>query len=256
MHIPDGYLGPITWIILWILMIPFWIHASRKLKKELNTKKVPLLATGAALSFVIMMFNFPIPGGTTGHAVGGTLIAILLGPWAALIAESVALLIQALFFGDGGITTFGANCFNMGLVLSFVGYGIYKLIANNAPANSSRHWIGAAIGSYIGINTAALCCGLELGLQTIIYPAVNGQYSYFMYPISISVPTMLIGHLCVYGIVESVLTTLIIIYIQKTDPSLLRLVKKTIIITNSDDNPGSQNSKTITDPILNSNSGE
>ncbi len=101
MHIPDGYLGPITWGALWIVMIPIWIIASRKLKKDLKTKNVPLLAMGAAFSFVIMMFNVPIFGGSTGHAVGGTLIAIVLGPWAALVAVSVALIIQALFFGDG-----------------------------------------------------------------------------------------------------------------------------------------------------------
>jgi cobalt/nickel transport system permease protein len=80
--------------------------------------------------------------------VGGTLSAIVLGPWAAVIAVSVALVIQALFFGDGGITAIGANCFNMGVVLPFVGYYIYKLISINADISSSRHWIGAGIGSY------------------------------------------------------------------------------------------------------------
>ena len=71
MHIPDGYLGPITWVTMWVVMVPIWAIAARKLNKNLNTKQVPLLAIGAAFSFVIMMFNFPIPGGTTGHAVGG-----------------------------------------------------------------------------------------------------------------------------------------------------------------------------------------
>ena len=80
-----------------------------------------------------MMFNVPLPGGTTGHAVCGTLVAILFGPWAATIAVSIALAIQAVFFGDGGILAFGANCFNMAFVLPLLGYTVYKLIAGKNP---------------------------------------------------------------------------------------------------------------------------
>jgi cobalt/nickel transport system permease protein len=228
LHIPDGYLGPITWIVLWLVMIPLWIIAARKLKKDLKTKNVPLLAMGAAFSFVIMMFNFPVLGGTTGHAVGGTLIAIVLGPWAALIAVSVALVIQALFFGDGGITAIATNCFNMGVVLPFVGYYVYRLISTNADITSSRHWIGAGIGGYIGINVAATLAGFELGLQTILYPAVNGHFQYFMYPLSVSVPAMAFGHLIMFSFVEAIVTLLVVRYLQQTDPSLLRLSARTI----------------------------
>ncbi len=228
MHIPDGYLGPITWIALWLVMIPIWIIASRKLEKDMKTKNVPLLAMGAAFSFVIMMFNVPIFGGSTGHAVGGTLIAIVLGPWAALIAVSVALIIQALFFGDGGITAIGANCFNMGVVLPFVGYYIYRAISVNADITSSRHWIGAGIGSYIGLNVAAILTGFEFGLQTILYPAVNGHFQYFMYPLSVSIPAMAIEHLVLFGFVEGIVTLMVVRYLQQTDPSLLRLSSSTI----------------------------
>ncbi|MCZ7382510.1 MAG: cobalt transporter CbiM, partial [Candidatus Methanoperedens sp.] len=220
MHIPDGYLGPITWITLWLVMIPIWAIAARKLKKDLKTKNVPLLAMGAAFSFVIMMFNVPVLGGSTGHAVGGTLIAIVLGPWAALIAVSVALIIQALFFGDGGITAIGANCFNMGFVLPFIGYYIYRLISVNADIISSRRWIGAGIASYISINVAAVLVGIEFGLQTILYPAVDGKFQYFMYPLSVSVPAMAVEHLTVFGFVEALVTLLVVRYLQQTDPSL------------------------------------
>ncbi|HME51102.1 MAG TPA: cobalt transporter CbiM [Candidatus Lokiarchaeia archaeon] len=223
MHIPDGYLGPITFISLWIVMIPAWAIASSRLKRSLDTKQVPLLAVGAAFSFVIMLFNIPFPGGTTGHAVGGTFIAIMLGPAAALVAESVVLLIQALFFGDGGITTFGANCFNMAFILPCIGYVVYKLITRHAGARSARVWIGAAIGSYVGINAAALCAGIELGSQTILYPAVNGQFTYFMYPVDISVTVMLAGHMLAFGIAEAMITALIVAYLQKNDPALLHL---------------------------------
>lgn len=96
-----------------------------------------MMGAAAALSFLGMMFNVPLPGGTTGHAVGGTLAAILLGPYAACISISTALLLQALIFGDGGILAFGANCFNMALVLPFVGYALYRLLTKGAAAGTS-----------------------------------------------------------------------------------------------------------------------
>lgn len=83
-------------------MVLVWRKAVLKVKKELPRKKMPLLGICSAFSFLIMMFNLPLPGGTTGHAVGATLVAILLGPYAAVISLTIALAIQALFFGDGG----------------------------------------------------------------------------------------------------------------------------------------------------------
>src|SRR6266568_2945704 len=121
MHIPDGYLSPATCAVMYGAASPFWVLAVRRVRRVLNDRSVPLLAVFAALAFAIMMFNIPVPGGTTAHAVGGTLIAIVLGPWAAVIGVSTALILQALFFGDGGITTIGANCFNMAIVLPLVG---------------------------------------------------------------------------------------------------------------------------------------
>src|SRR5512140_1340455 len=107
MHIPDGYLSPQTYLSLYGIPIPILAVAARKVKQTLRSRHVPLLALGAAFSFVIMMFNVPVPGGTSGHAVGAVLVAVLLGPWAACIAVSIALIVQALMFGDGGITAIG-----------------------------------------------------------------------------------------------------------------------------------------------------
>src|SRR3954463_12070374 len=125
MHIPDGYLSPATCAALYGWAAPFWYVALNRVKTALHTRLVPLLSLVSAFSFVIMMFNLPLPAGTTGHAVGIGIAAIVLGPWASMIAISTALLIQAVFFGDGGITTFGANCLNMAIVGSFVAYGTY-----------------------------------------------------------------------------------------------------------------------------------
>ena len=199
------------------VMIPIWANASRAVKKTLSARQVPYLAIGAAFSFVIMMFNLPIPGGSSGHAVGGVLVAILLGPWAACIAVTVALVIQALLFGDGGITAIGANCFNMAFVLPFTGYYVYRLISSNSPVGSRRRVIAAGAGAYVGICVAALCAGIEFGLQPLLYHTANGQALYSPYGLNVAVPAMVLGHLVVIGWVEVLVTALVVKYLQKQD---------------------------------------
>ena len=221
MHIPDGYLGPTTCGIFYAVMLPIWAVASKIVKSTLKVKQVPLLAIGAAFSFVIMMFNVPIPEGTTGHAVGGVLVAILLGPWAACIAITVALVIQALLFGDGGITAIGANCFNMAFVLPFVGYYLYKIISYQAPVGSNRRVIAAGIAGYVALNIAALFTGIEFGLQPILHHTAGGQALYCPYGLKIAVLAMAGEHLLVFGWVEAIVTALVIKYLQKQAPELL-----------------------------------
>jgi cobalt/nickel transport system permease protein len=221
MHIPDGYLGPLTCVVLGAAILPVWAVASKNVKKTLKAKQVPMLAMGAAFSFVIMMFNVPIPGGTTGHAVGGVLVALLLGPWAACISITVALVVQALLFGDGGITAIGANCFNMAFVLPFTGYYIYKAISFNSAPDSPRKVIAAAIAGYLAINIAAACAGFEFGIQPLLYHEVSGHALYCPYDLNVALPAMLGGHLLVFGWVEALVTALVLRYLQKQAPELL-----------------------------------
>ncbi len=221
MHIPDGYLSPSTCAVGYLGMLPIWAAAVKKVKKNLNTRLIPLMVIGAAFSFVLMMFNVPIPGGTTAHAVGGGILAVILGPWAATICISIALAIQALLFGDGGILTYGFNCFNMAVVIPFVTWFIYQRMAGKTEATSSRRWIWAAIGSYIGINVAALCNGTELGLQPLLFHTAQGVPLYCPYPIWISVPAMLLAHLLMAGPVEAIVTGLVTRYFQATNPSVI-----------------------------------
>jgi cobalt/nickel transport system permease protein len=221
MHIPDGYLGPATCGIFYAVMLPIWAFASKIIKKTLSARQVPLLAIGAAFSFVIMMFNVPIPGGTTGHAIGGVLVAILLGPWAACMAVTVALVVQALLFGDGGITALGANCFNMAFVLPFAGYYVYRLISHDSPVNLKRRVIAAGIAGYVGINVAALCAGVEFGLQPLFYHTANGQSLYCPYGLKVAVLAMLGGHMLVFGWVEAIVTAFVVKYLQKQSPELI-----------------------------------
>ncbi len=219
-HIPDGYISPATAVAFYGAAMPFWYTASRKLKRLLSGQTVPLLALFSAFSFTIMMFNIPVPGGTTAHAVGGTLAAIVMGPWAAIVSVSVALIIQALFFGDGGITAIGANCFNMAIMLPLAGYGVYWLISRNSDPLSRRRLIGAAIGAYIGINVAGLLVGTELGIQPIFWSEA-GRALYAPYPLSVALPAVMIPHLTIAGIAEVVATVFGVAYVQRVQPGLL-----------------------------------
>jgi cobalt/nickel transport system permease protein len=175
MHIPDGYLSPVTCIVLFLLVLPFWVRGVQKLRQKMNARNIPLIALMAAFSFVIMMFNLPLPGGTTGHAVGGALVAILLGPEIATMAISIALLIQAIFFGDGGILAFGANCFNMAVVLPYVSYAIHQAIIRSVPKGSPRWVWGAAVGGYVGLTAAAFFTSVEFGIQPMLFPPADGS---------------------------------------------------------------------------------
>ena len=223
MHIPDGYLGPQTYGALYGVMIPLWALASRIVRRTLRQRQVPFLALGAAFSFVIMMFNIPIPGGSTGHAVGGVLIAILVGPWAALIAISIALVIQALLFGDGGVTAIAANCFNMAFIMPMAGYWIYRLISGKTAPTARRRWIAAAVGAYFGLNLAAVTTAILFGLQPLLARGADGRPLYFPYPLEVAVPVMALQHLLLFGIIEAVVTALLGVYFQRTDPALLEV---------------------------------
>jgi cobalt/nickel transport system permease protein len=225
MHIPDGYLSPQTFVPLYGASFVFWAIALKKIKKELSTKYIPYLAMAAAFSFLIMMFNVPIPGGTTGHAVGGAIIAILLGPWAAVLAISVVLIIQAIVFGDGGITAIGANCFNMAVVMPFVSYWVFKLIKGDANSGK-RFYVAAFLAGYIGLSVAATLTGFEFGIQPMIASAPDGKPLYAPYPLSIAVPAMALEHLLVFSIVEGMVTALILKYFVKHESALVYAMKE------------------------------
>lgn len=220
MHIPDNYLSPSTCAVMGAAMVPVWSVAVKKVKAEVSKVKIPLLGIGAAFSFLMMMFNVPLPGGTTGHAVGGTLIAILLGPFSACISVTVALLIQALLFGDGGILAFGANCFNMAFILPFIGYFIYKFIKDRAKSEKGEY-LGIVLGSYFGINIAALCAAIEFGIQPLLFKNSAGQPLYSPYSLAVSIPAMTIPHLLVAGVVEVLFTVAIFAFIKKVSPGTI-----------------------------------
>lgn len=237
MHIPDGYLSPATCATFFVVDAPVWARAGRKARKVVKQRSVPLLAIGAAYCFLTMMFNVPIPDGTTAHAVGAVLVAVVLGPWAAIIAVSIALAIQALFFGDGGVLAYGANVFNMAIVMSMVGYGVYWLLAHNTSLTSPRRAFAAGIGSYVGLNAAALCAAIEFGLQPTLFHRADGTPLYAPFHLSQTIPAMMLAHLAVAGVVEFALTAGIVAYLQRANLPLLRINHKKVAESETDMDP-------------------
>ncbi len=222
MHIPDGYLSPSTCAVLYAGAAVGWSSALKRLKRVLLTRVIPLISVFAAFSFVVMMFNLPLPGGTTGHALGVTIAAIVLGPSGAILAVTIAIAIQALFFGDGGISTLGANCFNMAIVGSLVAYGAYRLIAARAELQSKRRVVASAIAGYLAVNAAALLAAVEFGIQPVLFHDASGTPLYAPYRLSVAIPAMMIGHLTFAGLAEAAISAGIVAYLQVADPVLLR----------------------------------
>ena len=221
MHIPDGYLSPATCATMFAAAAPFWYVAGQRIKKTLNMRMVPLLSVFAAFSFIIMMFNLPLPGGTTGHATGVAIATIVLGPWGSMIAVSVALVIQAVFFGDGGILAIGANCFNIAIVGSLVSHWVYQGVAGKSALTDKRRVVAAALAGYLAINVAAFITAVEFGVQPLWFTDAAGTPLYAPYGLDIAIPAMMIGHLTIAGLAELIVTAGVVAYLQRSDLSLL-----------------------------------
>jgi cobalt/nickel transport system permease protein len=198
-----------------------WWTALRRTRRKLFGRTLPLLSLFAAFSFVTMMFNLPLPGGTTGHAVGVGIAAIVLGPWASLLAISLALTIQALFFGDGGITTLGANCFNMAIAGSFAAWGIYRVVSMGAAMDSRRRVVAAALAGYGAINFSALLAAIEFGIQPMLFHDATGAPLYAPYSLRVAIPAMMAGHLTIAGAAEAVMSAGLFSYLRRNEPELV-----------------------------------
>ena len=217
MHIPDNYLSPASCAVLAVAAAPVVGLSITKVKAQLKENKelAPMLGIAASLSFLLMMFNVHIPGGTTAHAVGGVLLSILIGPYAASLALSVALFLQALLFGDGGIIALGANIFNMAIAMPFVGYAVYHFFRKQ-----NHETAGVLIGSYVGINVAAFLTAIELGIQPII-ATQGGEPLYNPYGLAVTIPAMMVTHLTIAGAVEVFFTYVIYRFVKQVAPQEL-----------------------------------
>jgi cobalt/nickel transport system permease protein len=209
MHIPDGYLSPEISILMNMVSVIFLFWCWRKAKGAYPKSFASILAVSSAFVFVAQMINFPITYGTSGHLVGGTFLSVVLGPYAAVLSMTIVLLMQALFFADGGISALGANIFNMA-VIGGLSFFIVKLIAGSST-RGKRFAIGVFVASWLSVVLGALACGLEIGVSPV-FSQVGG--------IAITVPAMLFWHTLI-GLAEAAITTTFLTQLYRLQPAVL-----------------------------------
>lgn len=223
MHIPDGFLNVPVMLIAWILSIALIALSLKKVEADYQDRAVPLMGVCAAFIFAAQMINFPIPGGTSGHLMGGTLAGVLLGPWAGSLVMSIVFMVQALIFQDGGIVALGANILNMGLVGTFGGYYLFRTIRNfvdrlqfsrqsprQSPRQSGHQFksliIGTAIASWFSVVFASALVALELALSGTV-------------PLSVGLTAMVGWHMMI-GLGEALVTVSTVTFIWRSRPDL------------------------------------
>ena len=206
MHIPDGMLDTKTFGTLWVGAAAGIGYAAHWTRKHFDSSKVVLMAVLAALVFALQMLNFPIAGGTSGHFAGGALVGILLGAWPGTIVMAGVLLVQALFFGDGGVTTLGANIINMGVIGCFVGAFVYQLSQRINKGLASKI-TGAALGAFLAVVCSSVVVALELW--------VSGSAQF-----TVALSAMVFWHTLI-GIGEGIITGGIVAYVAKVRPQIL-----------------------------------
>ncbi|MDS0260693.1 energy-coupling factor ABC transporter permease [Haloarcula sp. S1CR25-12] len=202
MHIPDGYVDLPIAVFCGLLSVAVLALAARRVDGEIPDARAPLLGVVAAGIFAAQMLNWPIPGGTSAHFVGGAFAAIMLGPHLGALSVATVVAIQALVFGDGGLVVLGANVFNMAIVEVYVGYALYRLLA---PYGEFR---AAFVAGWLGITAGALTAGVQLGLS-----------SAFEYELVTTLLIMGVGHLLL-GLVEGAITAVVYRYLARARPDL------------------------------------
>ena len=204
LHIPNNLLSLAVSIVCWLITVSVLVVAISKTNKSLGERQVPLMGIMAAFIFAAQMINFPVAGGTSGHLLGGALVAVLLGPWAGMLVMTAVVAVQALLFQDGGLIEMGANILNMGLLTAAIGYGLYR-----AVINQNRTVKLAAIGfaAWLSVMASALATSLEIWLSG------NAK-------LEIIIPAMLFVHALI-GIGEALITVAALGFILRTRPDLM-----------------------------------
>jgi cobalt/nickel transport system permease protein len=207
LHIPDGLLNFPVMAVTWAIAIGLIALALRKVQDEYQDRTVPLMGVCAAFIFAAQMINFPIPGGTSGHLLGGTLAGALLGPWAGSLVMSVVFIVQAVVFQDGGITVMGANICNMGLIGTFGGYYLFRTIRNGIGRDKLQGMVmGTAIAAWVSVAIAAIVCAFELALSETV-------------PLKVALIAMVSWHVLI-GMGEALITVATVTFIWRTRPDL------------------------------------
>jgi cobalt/nickel transport system permease protein len=208
LHVPDGFLnGPVLGVT-WLISIALIAIALNRVQAEYQDRAVPLMGVCAAFIFAAQMINFPIPGGTSGHLLGGTLAGALLGPWAGSLVMAVVFIVQGVVFQDGGITAMGANIFNMGLIGTFGGYYILRMVRNAIGRDKLSGMVaGTAVAAWLSVVIAATFCAFQLAISGIV-------------SLNVALGAMVGWHILI-GIGEALITVATVTFVWRTRPDLL-----------------------------------
>jgi cobalt/nickel transport system permease protein len=210
MHIPDAFIPIWQGAIYWVIALVFVALALRWARNEMNEEKLPLVAVLAAGIFALQSFNLPVSMGTSGHLVGGALAAIILGsPFAAVFILSLVLIVQGIMFGDGGITTMGANIINMGVIGGFVGFYSFKGMMGVTKSMP----VSAFVAAWLACLIPALACAFEM-------------YFAGTFPLTEGLIAMGIYH-AIIGVIEGFVTVAAVYLITSVRPDLVNTGVKT-----------------------------
>jgi cobalt/nickel transport system permease protein len=211
LHIPDGFLSASVAVVGWVLAVAAIAFALRQTRGQLGSKQIPLMGVLAAFIFAAQAINFPVAGGTSGHLLGGTLAAIILGPWAAVLVMTAVISVQALLFQDGGLLVLGFNIVNMGIVTAFSGHLLYQMVKRALGENRSSRLAAGALGAWISVMLGAIATAVEL--------AVSGTS-----PLGVALPAMAGVHALI-GVGEALITVGALAFITAARPDLLEMGK-------------------------------
>ena len=203
MHIPDGWVDPFFLLVTWIVAVIVIAISIRKMK-DVDETRLTYMAVLSGTIFAAQMLNFPILGGTSGHLLGGTLAASIVGPWGGVLVITVVLIIQAFIFADGGIIALGVNIFNMAIIGVFVAYFILRiLMLSSSPEDRYRYYGGVFLSSFLSVTIASVFAAIEIGI-----PIINSisQVAFLE-----SLPIILFFHILI-GIGEGFITVIIVVY--------------------------------------------
>ena len=207
MHIPDGFLNTGTSVVTWAASAGGIGYAARRAKEELGERQVPLMGVTAAFVFAAQMMNFTVIGGTSGHLLGGALAAILLGPWAGMLVLTSVLVVQGLFFQDGGLWAMGANILNMAVVGVFVGWLVYTGLKRLLGNRTWSTMVSGFAAAWISVVVASLLAAVEIAVSgnsalRVVLPAMGGIHA-------------------LIGIGEGLITVGVLAFLRATRPDLL-----------------------------------
>jgi cobalt/nickel transport system permease protein len=207
-HVPDGFLSPQTYLPAYGLAAGAWAYAARTLRQRLDETLLPRLAVLCALGFVLMSVMLPLPGGTSVHASGIGILAVVFGPWITFAAVSLVLLLQALVLGAGGVTVLPVNALAMGLggsVAACLGYRLLRRVGERAGLFAAG-WLAAVV--------PAVLVASVLGIQPAIAHTAEGQPLFFPFGLAVTLPAVVVPHV-VLGVGEGLLTILVVSFLRR-----------------------------------------